>query len=132
MKLLSAKTATTATNLGLSGATCVAVYCSAISIISERKIRTASNPNLGDYFKNIKGVDFTASGLDSYNLSARGFNSSFSSRLLTLTDGRMAQVPSLRLIAYNVIPLSSDDVEQSTYHDSYLCKGEFSKYRKGK
>ena len=84
----------------------------AISIISERKIRTASNPNLGDYFKNIKGVDFTASGLDSYNLSARGFNSSFSSRLLTLTDGRMAQVPSLRLIAYNVIPLSSDDVEQ--------------------
>ena len=34
MKLLSAKTATTTTNLGLSGATCVAVYCSAISIIS--------------------------------------------------------------------------------------------------
>ena len=32
--------------------------------------------------------------------------------MLTLTDGRMAQVPSLRLIAYNVIPLSSDDVEQ--------------------
>ena len=43
----------------------------AISIISERKIRTASNPNLGDYFKNIKGVDFTASGIDSYNLCAR-------------------------------------------------------------
>tara|TARA_Y100000590_G_scaffold77284_1_gene85596 strand:+ start:27245 stop:30163 length:2919 start_codon:yes stop_codon:yes gene_type:complete len=84
----------------------------AISLISELKIRNASNPNLGDYFKNIKGVDFTASGLDSYNLSARGFNSSFSSRLLTLTDGRMANVPSLRLIAYNVIPLTSDDVKQ--------------------
>ena len=84
----------------------------AISVISELKIRNASNPNLGDYFKNIKGVDFTASGLDSYNLSARGFNSSFSSRLLTLTDGRMANVPSLRLIAYNVIPLTSDDVSQ--------------------
>ena len=84
----------------------------AISIISARKIKTASYPNLGDYFKNIKGVDFTASGLDSYNLSARGFNSSFSSRLLTLTDGRMANVPSLRLIAYNVIPVTSDDVEQ--------------------
>jgi len=84
----------------------------AVSIISELKIRNASNPNLGDYFKNIKGVDFTSSGLDSYNLSARGFNSSFSSRLLTLTDGRMANVPSLRLIAYNTIPLSSDDVKQ--------------------
>ncbi len=32
--------------------------------------------------------------------------------ILTLTDGRMNQVHSLRLIAYNVIPLSSDDVEQ--------------------
>ena len=84
----------------------------AISVISELKIRSESNPNLGDYFKNIKGVDFTASGMDSYNLSARGFNSSFSSRLLTLTDGRMANVPSLRLIAYNTIPLTSDDVSQ--------------------
>jgi hypothetical protein len=34
MKLLAAKTATTATNLSLSKATSVAVYCSAISIIS--------------------------------------------------------------------------------------------------
>ena len=84
----------------------------AISIITSSQIRRESHGNLGDYFKNVKGVDFTASGLDSYNLSARGFNSSFSSRLLTLTDGRMANVPSLRLIAYNVIPASSDDVEQ--------------------
>ena len=84
----------------------------AISVISELKIRTQSNPNLGDYLKDVKGVDFTQSGLDSYNLSARGFNSSFSSRLLTLTDGRMANVPSLRLIAYNTIPLTSDDVSQ--------------------
>ena len=34
MKLLAAKTATTATNLGLGAATAVAVYASAISIIS--------------------------------------------------------------------------------------------------
>ena len=34
MKLLAAKTATTATELSLGKATCVAVYASAISIIS--------------------------------------------------------------------------------------------------
>ena len=84
----------------------------AISVITERNIRRESNTNLGDYMKAIKGVDFTQSGVDSYNLSARGFNSSFSSRLLTLTDGRMANVPSLRLIAYNVIPVTMDDVQQ--------------------
>ena len=84
----------------------------AISVITQQEIRRESNTNLGDYLKQVKGVDFTQSGVDSYNLSARGFNSSFSSRLLTLTDGRMANVPSLRLIAYNVIPVSFEDVKQ--------------------
>ncbi|MCH7763604.1 MAG: TonB-dependent receptor [Candidatus Marinimicrobia bacterium] len=84
----------------------------AISVITQQEIRRESNTNLGDYLKQVKGVDFTQSGVDSYNLSARGFNSSFSSRLLTLTDGRMANIPSLRLIAYNVIPVSFEDVKQ--------------------
>ena len=84
----------------------------AISVITEKDIRRESNTNLGDYMKAVKGVEFTQSGIDSYNLSARGFNTSFSSRLLTLTDGRMANVPSLRLIAYNVIPVSFEDVKQ--------------------
>ncbi len=84
----------------------------AISVITSSEIRRKSNPNLGDYFKNIKGIDFTASGIDGFNLSARGFNTSFSSRLMTLTDGRKANVPSLRLIAYNTIPTTSDDVDQ--------------------
>ncbi|SVC66658.1 uncharacterized protein METZ01_LOCUS319512, partial [marine metagenome] len=84
----------------------------AISVITQTDIRRESNTNLGDYMKTVKGVEFTQSGIDSYNLSARGFNTSFSSRLLTLTDGRMANVPSLRLIAYNVIPVSFEDVKQ--------------------
>ena len=84
----------------------------AISVITSVEIARRTNPNLGDYFKYVKGVDFTASGIDGFNLSARGFNTSFSSRLLTLTDGRKANVPSLRLIAYNTIPISSDDVDQ--------------------
>ena len=84
----------------------------AISVITKSEIRRESNTNLGDYIKGTKGVDFTQSGIDSYNITARGFNSSFSSRMLTLTDGRMANVPSLRLNAYNVIPVSFEDVEQ--------------------
>jgi len=84
----------------------------AISVITKSEIRRQSNTNLGDYIKGTKGIDFTQSGIDSYNITARGFNSSFSSRMLTLTDGRMANVPSLRLTAYNVIPVSFEDVEQ--------------------
>ena len=84
----------------------------AITVVTQREIRRESNTNLGDYLKSIKGVDFTQSGVDSYNMSARGFNSSLASRLLTLTDGRVAAVPSIRVIAYNVIPVSFDDVKQ--------------------
>ena len=64
----------------------------AISVISKTEIRRESNTNLGDYLKGTKGIDFTQSGIDSYNMTARGFNSSFSSRLLTLTDGRLSLI----------------------------------------
>ena len=51
----------------------------AISVISKKEIRRESNTNLGDYLKGTKGIDFTQSGIDSYNMTARGFNSSFNS-----------------------------------------------------
>ena len=47
----------------------------AISVISKKEIRRESNTNLGDYLKGTKGIDFTQSGIDSYNMTARGFNS---------------------------------------------------------
>ena len=46
----------------------------AISVISKAEIRRESNTNLGDYLKGTKGIDFTQSGIDSYNMTARGFN----------------------------------------------------------
>lgn len=42
----------------------------------------------------------------------RGFNNIFSGGLLTLTDNRIARVPSLRLNAYNFIPVTNDDIER--------------------
>ena len=50
----------------------------AISVISKAEIRRESNTNLGDYLKGTKGIDFTQSGIDSYNMTERGFNSYFS------------------------------------------------------
>ena len=49
MKLLAAQTATTATNLGLGKATAVAVYASAITIISEQFLK--ANVTNGMYSK---------------------------------------------------------------------------------
>ena len=81
-------------------------------VVSSAQIEIQSSANLGSYLKGLKGVDYTASGMDSYSISVRGFNSSFSSRLLTLTDGRVANIPALRVVSYNTIPQSQDDIEK--------------------
>ena len=65
----------------------------AIELVSASDIKKEESTNLGSYLKGIKGVDFTSSGVNNYSISVRGFNSSFTSRLLTLTDGRIAALP---------------------------------------
>ena len=83
----------------------------AIEIVSAGDIKREEATNLGSYLKGIKGVDFTSSGINNYSISVRGFNSSFTSRLLTLTDGRIASMPALRVINYSTVPQSSKDIE---------------------
>jgi len=83
----------------------------AIEIVSASDIKKEESTNLGSYLKGIKGVDFTSSGINNYSISVRGFNSSFTTRLLTLTDGRIANIPALRVINYSTIPQSSKDIE---------------------
>ena len=81
-------------------------------VIRSEDIKRVSNTNLGGYLKGLKGVDFTSSGINNYSISIRGFNSSFSTRLLMLTDGRVANIPALRVINFSTIPQSSEDVER--------------------
>ena len=83
----------------------------AVEIVSAGDIKREESTNLGSYLKGIKGVDFTSSGLNNYSISVRGFNSSFASRLLTLTDGRVASTPALRAVIYSTVPQSSKDIE---------------------
>ena len=83
-----------------------------IKIISSRDIKREATTNIGSYLKGLKGVDFTSSGINNYSISIRGFNSSFNTRVLTLTDGRVANIPALRVINYSAVPQSMDDVER--------------------
>jgi len=83
----------------------------AIELVSASDIKKEESTNIGAYLKGIKGVDFTSSGVNQFSISVRGFNSSFASRLLTLTDGRIANIPALRVVNYSTIPQSSKDIE---------------------
>jgi len=83
-----------------------------IEIVSSRDIKQETTTNIGSYLKGLKGVDFTSSGINNYSISIRGFNSSFNTRVLTLTDGRVANIPALRVINYSTVPQSMDDIDK--------------------
>jgi outer membrane receptor for ferrienterochelin and colicins len=49
----------------------------------------------------VKGVDFADTGVNEKRISTRGFNTQFNSRMITMVDGRLAQMPG------NGLPLGS-------------------------
>ena len=83
-----------------------------VSVVEGREIRNNPALSVSDHVKNLPAVDIAKRGLANANVVVRGFNDVFSGTLLTLTDNRIARVPSLRVNAMNFIPLTNDDVER--------------------
>jgi len=73
-----------------------------------------SNPTLvtTEHLKGLTAIDVVSTGLNQDRVVIRGFNGAISSRLLVLTDYRLAQVPSLRFNVYNLIPTIDEDIER--------------------
>ncbi len=83
-----------------------------VSVVEGSEIRNNPVLSVADHVQDLPGVDFAKTGLVQSNVVVRGFNNVFSGSMLTLTDNRLARVPSLRLNAYNFIPVTNDDVER--------------------
>lgn len=83
-----------------------------VTVVDARTIEGEPSLTVAEHLKGIQGVDIVQSGLTQSNVVARGFNNAFSGTLMTLTDNRIASVPSLRVNTYYLIPLIDDDIEQ--------------------
>ncbi len=83
-----------------------------ISIVDASEIRNREVLTMSEYVKTLPGVDYAQTGISQGSMVVRGFNKVFSGALLTLVDNRIARIPSLRLNAYDLIPLTSDDIER--------------------
>ena len=83
-----------------------------ISIVEAAEIQARPALSVSEHVRDQPGVDYAKTGLVQSNVVARGFNNVFSGALLTLTDNRIARVPSLRLNAQNFIPATSQDIER--------------------
>jgi len=71
--------------------------------------QTASSSPLGALAK-LKGVDFVERGINTVDVSSRGLNTQFNTRMLTLIDGRLATLPGLGLPQFALAPNPSIDI----------------------
>ncbi|MGH7474988.1 MAG: TonB-dependent receptor domain-containing protein [Longimicrobiales bacterium] len=83
-----------------------------VSVVSEAEIdmRPAITPV--EHLRSTPGIDIVTQGIQSTNVVARGFNNIFSGALYTLTDYRIASVPSLRVNVMHFVPATDEDLER--------------------
>ena len=84
----------------------------AVGVTTSEQIEVKASTSTVDYVKEMPGVDAQQTGINQHNMVIRGFNNIFSTSLLVLTDNRYARVPSLRLNAYNMIPVPPLDIDR--------------------
>ena len=84
----------------------------AISTVDAETIMERAAPTTVEHVKALPGIDVVQSGLTQANVVARGFNNVFSGALLVLTDNRYVHIPSLRLNAYHMIPITDLDLDR--------------------
>jgi iron complex outermembrane receptor protein len=83
-----------------------------VAVVDSRAIAERPTVTPVDHLTALPGVDVMRSGVQSTNVVVRGFNNVFSGALHTLTDNRIAGVPSLRLNALHFIPANDDDIDR--------------------
>jgi outer membrane receptor for ferrienterochelin and colicins len=83
-----------------------------VEVITERAIRERPAVTPVDHLRGVPGVDVVTQGVQSANVVVRGFNNVFSGALHTLTDNRMAGVPSLRVNVLHFVPSASEDLQR--------------------
>ena len=84
----------------------------AVEVQSTRDIQEQPAITTADHVRNVAAVDVIKSGIQGNYVVVRGFNNIFSGATLTLTDNRIAGVPSLRANVMHLNPTSNLDIER--------------------
>jgi iron complex outermembrane receptor protein len=84
----------------------------AVETISTEDIAERPATSLTDHVKEKAGVDLVPTGLQTNYVVIRGFNNIFSGQTMTLTDNRIARVPSLRANIAHLNPTTNADIDR--------------------
>ena len=83
-----------------------------VQVVGEEAVQSEPAVSSLDYVEGMAGINVIKSGLQQGYAVARGFNNVFSGSLLTLTDHRIARVPSLRANIPHLDPTTSLDIQR--------------------
>ena len=83
-----------------------------VEVIEMQDIRDSQALNVSEHVKDLGGVDYAKTGVVQSSTVIRGFNKALTGLMLTMVDNRIARIPSLRINSFQVIPITSEDVER--------------------
>jgi outer membrane receptor for ferrienterochelin and colicins len=95
---------------GVAGVEDVRRNPSPFAAISQEELAVRPTTTPVDHLRSLAQVDVIQQGVQSTNVVVRGFNNIFSGALHTMTDHRVAGVPSLRVNVMNFIPTTDEDI----------------------
>ncbi len=89
---------------------------SAVSSIDPRALVTATALGQAPLaLRNVPGLDIASSGLNDFNVNARGFNSTLNRRVLVLQDGRDLAIAFLGSQEWNALTLPTEDFSKMEF-----------------
>jgi outer membrane receptor for ferrienterochelin and colicins len=88
----------------------------AITQVDPRALTTASiNGQAPLALRNVPGIDIAQSGLNDFNVNARGFNSTLNRRVLVLQDGRDLAIAFLGAQEWNTLTQPTEDISKMEF-----------------
>lgn len=84
----------------------------AVNVVSTRDVAEQPAVTVADHVRDMASVDVIKTGIQGNYIVVRGFNNIFSGATMTLTDNRIASVPSLRANVLHLNPTSNLDIER--------------------
>jgi iron complex outermembrane receptor protein len=82
-----------------------------VETVSAKTVQMIGGTSHLDALSSLKGVDFAEHGVNEKQISLRGFNGHFTSRLLAMVDGRLAQVPGAGVPQSTQLPTPPLDIK---------------------
>ena len=83
-----------------------------ITVITGDEIRASGLLSLADILRRVPGAEVMTMGLDSANVSFRGFNQRIANKVLLLIDGRPEYQDFLGVTLWSVLPVGLEEIER--------------------